>query len=241
MEKDDSELIEKTLKSGDTILTKQNEKVSTFDRRLREAMGSMSYQELANALKMTKQAVGTWVNGNRTPKTPTIKTIAQFLNVDVDWLCGFDVPKRYNAPRLLYSNRIPAIPVIPWSDIINFSDKIGSVDSKNFIYYDLEDPEKHESFFTKVIGTEMKDYGIVEGSFVLIHRQNDLYNGYIFLCSFNDNIVHLRKVNIENSYVTFIPGDLRKPSKTFELYELSARNNVQIIGAVRAVINKLEK
>lgn len=67
--------------------------VSNFSERLQEAMGDMTATELANLLGLSKQAISTYVHNKRTPKPPTIKTIASLLNVSPAWLMGYDVDR----------------------------------------------------------------------------------------------------------------------------------------------------
>ena len=47
--------------------------------------------ELAKELHVSKQTLSAWRNGVRSPKQPTIIMIAQYFNVSVEWLMGFDV------------------------------------------------------------------------------------------------------------------------------------------------------
>lgn len=53
----------------------------------------MSDSDIARALEISKQTLSAWKCGTRSPKRPTIETIARFFSVTVDWLMGFDSPK----------------------------------------------------------------------------------------------------------------------------------------------------
>ena len=71
--------------------------VSTFSERLKECLDketSISATTLAEEIGMSKQAISMYISGNRNPKRPTIKAIAEILKVDEAWLMGYDVPMR---------------------------------------------------------------------------------------------------------------------------------------------------
>ena len=69
--------------------------ISNFKERLIELCNTcpMSDTEIAAALGISKQTLSAWRCGTRSPKGPTIETLARFFHVSVDWVMGFDVPK----------------------------------------------------------------------------------------------------------------------------------------------------
>jgi transcriptional regulator with XRE-family HTH domain len=71
------------------------QKVSTFRERFRTLCSEnpSSDSRLAEQLHVSKQTISAWKSGARSPKDPTISAIAQFFNVNVKWLMGFDVPR----------------------------------------------------------------------------------------------------------------------------------------------------
>lgn len=77
-----------------------NKMVSTFKDRLADACASfgLSDSEVAKGLDVSKQTLSAWKCGTRSPKRPTIETIARYFNVSVDWLLGFDVPREQEQP-----------------------------------------------------------------------------------------------------------------------------------------------
>ncbi len=71
---------------------------SLFDKnRFREAMGDMSVVDLADRLGCPKSSISMYLSGQRSPSKMAIQLIALNLGVNPAWLCGLDVPKRYNA------------------------------------------------------------------------------------------------------------------------------------------------
>lgn len=70
-------------------------KVTTFKERFSDLVSESSFSdgEISRGLKVSKQTISAWKIGTRSPKEPTIITIAQFFHVNVEWLMGFDVEK----------------------------------------------------------------------------------------------------------------------------------------------------
>ena len=86
------------------------EKIATFQERFAELCDSspMSDTSIADALNVSRQTVCSWKAGTRSPKKPTILTIANYFGVDVAWLMGFDVAKEPGVYSLLTNTAISA-------------------------------------------------------------------------------------------------------------------------------------
>ena len=61
-----------------------------FSKRLRELRKErqLTQGDLADRLRLTKQAVSQWERGIREPNFETLEMIADFFNVDTDYLIG---------------------------------------------------------------------------------------------------------------------------------------------------------
>lgn len=61
-----------------------------FEKRLKKERikKGLNQPELAHALKVAKQTISNWENGNRTPDSNMLVKIANFFNVSVDYLLG---------------------------------------------------------------------------------------------------------------------------------------------------------
>lgn len=70
-------------------------KVTTFRARFAELIdeSKKSTVALAKELKVSNQTISAWKTGVRSPKEPTVISIANYFKVDVAWLLGFDVEK----------------------------------------------------------------------------------------------------------------------------------------------------
>ncbi len=68
-------------------------KNSGFSAQLQEILGDISYADLGAKVGISKQSIGSYINGKRQPKRPTLTAIANVFGVKPEWLNGFDVPK----------------------------------------------------------------------------------------------------------------------------------------------------
>ncbi len=71
-------------------------------RQLRNERG-LSQQELARLLGISKSAVNMYERGERQPNFETLELIADFFNVDTDYLLG-----RTNTARIAYPDTVAA-------------------------------------------------------------------------------------------------------------------------------------
>ena len=79
------------------------EKVATFSERFSELVTEyttskgLNETDLARNLDLSKQTISAWKSGKRSPKQPTVITIANFFSVSIAWLNGYDVEKSADA------------------------------------------------------------------------------------------------------------------------------------------------
>lgn len=66
---------------------------------------------LATALGVSKQTISAWRIGTRSPKDLTVKAIAEYFGVNVDWLMGYDVEKykSFSTNELFSTDFIPQL------------------------------------------------------------------------------------------------------------------------------------
>ena len=72
-----------------------NQLISSFKERLSHLCVEMnlSDSDIAKALGISKQTLSAWKCGTRSPKAPTIESVARHFGVSIEWLMGFDVAK----------------------------------------------------------------------------------------------------------------------------------------------------
>lgn len=61
-----------------------------FNERLKQLRGTMSQQDLAKALNVSRGAVGMWESTNRIPNYKILIKIANYFGVSTDYLLGSD-------------------------------------------------------------------------------------------------------------------------------------------------------
>lgn len=70
-------------------------KVTTFRERFSDLIdeSGKTLTSIAKDLHVSNQTISAWRTGVRSPKAPTILTIANYFGVTVEWLMGFDFEK----------------------------------------------------------------------------------------------------------------------------------------------------
>lgn len=70
-------------------------KVATFQQRFATLFeeSEKTITELSKELHISNQTVSAWKTGARSPKEPTVITIAKYFKVHPAWLMGYDVDK----------------------------------------------------------------------------------------------------------------------------------------------------
>ena len=108
-------------------------KVTTFKERFADLFeeSKKTTTQLAKDLRVSNQTISAWKTGERSPKEPTIISIANYFNVKVEWLLGFDVereaPKR---PMLIQDAKVlnkllNAMTPSEYSQFTELLDKVG--------------------------------------------------------------------------------------------------------------------
>ena len=70
-------------------------KVATFRERFSTLFdeSDKTMQDLSKELHVSHQTISAWKMGTRSPKEPTIITIANHFGVSISWLMGFNVER----------------------------------------------------------------------------------------------------------------------------------------------------
>lgn len=78
-------------------------KVSSFKDRLKEAMNNanISQSELARAIDCNRSVINLYLSGRNEPKDKKLSRLSKVLNVNPEWLLGYDVPMN-NKPTTLH-------------------------------------------------------------------------------------------------------------------------------------------
>ena len=135
----------------------------------------ISVYQISKATGISASTFSDWKSGRSTPKADKLARIADFFGISLDELLGTENGQR-NAEASYRSQRakkmIPVIGVIrAGTPIVTDETLLG----KEFA--DVDDAEEY--FFLQVCGDSMKNCGIVEGTYVLFHKQQYAENGDI--------------------------------------------------------------
>lgn len=94
-------------------------KVSTFSNRLSQALDErgLTVTALADQIGLSKQAISSYLTGDRKPGRIAVEALCKALEVDGCWLCGYDVPEF----PVFRANDLPRVPLLPDAQEMNVS------------------------------------------------------------------------------------------------------------------------
>lgn len=159
---------------------KMSKNFSDILKELREEKG-LNQQQLANSLEVTRQTISNYENNKRVPNKEMLEIIADFFNVDMNYLYGqSEIKNKYQDFFSKYNNIIP---------IKKGSKKIpllGTIAAGNPIlaeehideYIDF-DEKVQADFCLRVKGDSMINANIKSGDIVFIKKQSDVDDGEI--------------------------------------------------------------
>ena len=61
---------------------------------------NISQSELANKMQLSQQSISKYEQGSREPDISTLKQLAKFFNVSIDYLVGYDNPNYFDSSTL---------------------------------------------------------------------------------------------------------------------------------------------
>lgn len=142
-------------------------------KSLRKSKG-LTQDELAKRLKISRSTIGMYENGSREPDFETIELIADFFNVDIDYLLGRTDKTTYIPDRIPMSefHTIPLFADVAGGLPLLMDDRIVGEVAVTGI------PDNGEYFALTVRGQSMEPK-IMDGDIVVVHQQQDVDNGDI--------------------------------------------------------------
>ena len=210
--------------------------MSKFSERfklLRKERG-LSQAALATELGFTKSSVNMYERGDREPGLESLETIADFFNVDMDYLLGkSDVQNRFlytpasDAESVaLPDNIIPmtATYTVPLLGAIACGEPILAAEN---IEDNVEVPEHiHADFALRCKGDSMINARIHDGDIVYIRQQPAVNNGEIAAVLIGDEAT-LKRVYVYEDHVVLQPEN---PAYAPLVYFKDAMQAVRILG-----------
>lgn len=187
-----------------------NEKYKLIGKRLNQARISkeISLEAAGNKIGVNKSTVQRWENGNVEKfKIPLLEILADFYDVNVQWLLGHDVPmKNYStldnklkeSEKYMEINNLDKIALIPVYNNINIKDSNWKEKSNGYTPFDFEInscSEDKNYFYYKITNNSMN---IEQGTYILIEDTQDVNVNDIILYSNNNHIeLGIYKLSLE--------------------------------------------
>lgn len=210
--------------------------MSKFSERfklLRKERG-LSQAALATELGFTKSSVNMYERGDREPGLESLETIADFFNVDMDYLLGkSDVQNRFlytpasGAESVALPDNIiprPATYTVPLLGTIACGEPILAAEN---IEDNVEVPEHiHADFALRCKGDSMINARIHDGDIVYIRQQPAVNNGEIAAVLIGDEAT-LKRVYVYEDHVVLQPEN---PAYAPLVYFKDAMQAVRILG-----------
>jgi repressor LexA len=160
--------------------------------QLKKARG-LTVKDLAAALDVSTSTIYMYMQGNRVPSTEMLEKIADFFNVDLDYLQG-----RSNIANRALENRYNAS--ISEASIFNIP-ILGEVAcglplfaEQNIIGYTCVEKKDRIDFALYAKGDSMTAARILDGDLVFIRQQNDVENGEIALVLVDNDTATLKRL-----------------------------------------------
>ena len=215
--------------------------MSKFSERLRELRNSrkLSQQNLADELKISKSSVNMYERGEREPGLETVESIADFFNVDMDYLLG----KSTVANRALNSGLVPNISsVIPNSKIYQIqvfesvSAGFGAYASDEVIDYIptvIMNPNDVEDTIAIHVSGDSMYPKIEDGDTIVVRKQTSVDSGSIAVLLLDGEEGLVKKVNYGDDWIELVSLNPEYQTRRFEGEEVT---RLQVVGLVKQVI-----
>lgn len=172
---------------------------SVFERLLQER--GVSVYQVAKATNIAASTFTDWKMGRSTPKADKLARIANYFSVSLDELMGTESGQRageasYHSLRA--KKMVPVIGVIrAGSPIVTDETLLGRE------FADVDDIEEY--FYLEVCGDSMKNCGIVDGTYVLFHKQQYAENGDIVACLVDGDSATVKRFSKQNHRILLTP------------------------------------
>lgn len=157
--------------------------------------------QISKATGISASTFSDWKSGRSTPKADKLARIADYFKVSLDELLGTDRGNR--AAEASYKNlrakkMVPVIGVIrAGSPIVTDETLLGRE------FADVDDIE--EFFYLEVCGDSMKNCGIVDGTYVLFHKQQYAENNDIVACLVDGESATVKRFFKQNHRIILSP------------------------------------
>ncbi len=172
---------------------------SIFEQLL-QSHGTTMYQ-VAKATRIAPSTFTDWKNGRSMPKVDKLARIADFFSLSLDELMGTEAGRisgEASFRNMKAKKMVPVIGVIrAGTPIVTDETLLGRE------FADVDDTDEY--FYLQVCGDSMKNCGIVEGTYVLFHKQQYAENGDIVACLVDGDSATVKRFYKENRRIILSP------------------------------------
>lgn len=205
-------------------------------RRLRKS-NQMTQLELANALQISRSTIGMYEKGSREPDFATLEIIADYFNVDIDYLLGRSTKTTF-LPKI--KDKSSNITPIQLGDSISIP-VFGSVpagvpieaiqDISDYIDIPKSWTNGGKEYFALTVKGDSMYPKYLDGDVVVIRVEEDCESGQDCVVYINGYDATLKKVIKRDDYLILQPLNTKYEPRMFDLRD-DATPQVKIAGVV---------
>lgn len=183
--------------------------MATFAERLRELRNEkkMTMKDLADKLSLTEQAISMYERNERRPNFEKLEEIADFFNIDMNYLLGKSIIKNSYAHEFGEITLDKLIRKIPLYDFISCGTG-GFVDDNIIDYVSLPASmfsARKEYFAQYAKGDSMINANINNGDLVIFEKTSSVTNGMIGCFCIDDNTATCKRLSMTNGQIILLP------------------------------------
>lgn len=208
--------------------------MTKFAQRLKELRTErqVTQKELGDTLRLCKNSISMYEHGEREPGLERLEAIADFFNVDLDYLLGkSDIPNRAIAAAQIppIGEPLPPMHKIPILGTISAGLPLYAEQNiEGYTYTEHNGGAEYFALYAK--GDSMTAAHINEGDILVIRRQEKVENGEIAVVRVNDDTATVKRFKQDGNIVQLIPQSYN-PVHQIQIYDLK-KENINIVGKV---------
>ncbi len=164
-------------------------------------MRGVTVYQVAKATGIAASTFTDWKKGRSSPKADKLARIADYFSLSLDELIGTESAKRTTEASYRHLREQKTVPVIgvvrAGTPIVTDETLLGRE------FADVDDIDEY--FYLEVCGDSMKNCGIVEGTYVLFHKQQYANNGDIVACLVDGESATVKRFKKEQRRILLTP------------------------------------
>ena len=167
----------------------------------------MTMKDLADKLSLTEQAISMYERNERRPNFEKLEEIADFFNIDMNYLLGKSIIKNSYAHEFGEITLDKLIRKIPLYDFISCGTG-GFVDDNIIDYVSLPASmfsARKEYFAQYAKGDSMINANINNGDLVIFEKTSSVTNGMIGCFCIDDNTATCKRLSMTNGQIILLP------------------------------------